>query len=53
MSAAFRSAHPEIPWQDATAMRNRLVHGYFDIDLDIVWSTTQQDVPPSPGFWKR
>jgi uncharacterized protein with HEPN domain len=45
VSAAFRSAHPEIPWQDAILMRNRLVHGYFDIDLDIVWSTAQQDVP--------
>lgn len=26
-------------------MRNRLVHGYFDIDLDVVWSTAQTDIP--------
>ncbi len=45
VSAGFRAAHPEIPWQDAVAMRNRLVHGYFDIDLDIVWSTAKLDIP--------
>jgi uncharacterized protein with HEPN domain len=50
VSAAFSSAHPEIPWQDATSMRNRLVHGYFDIDLDIVWSTARQDVPALAGL---
>lgn len=27
-------------------MRNRLIHGYFDIDLDIVWKTTVEDIPP-------
>jgi len=27
-------------------MRNRLIHGYFDIDLDIVWSTVRQELPP-------
>ncbi|MET0396018.1 MAG: HepT-like ribonuclease domain-containing protein [Longimicrobiaceae bacterium] len=45
MSAGFRAAHPQIPWQDAADMRNRLVHGYYDIDLDVVWSTAKLDVP--------
>jgi uncharacterized protein with HEPN domain len=27
-------------------MRNRLIHGYFDVNLDIVWETTQKDLPP-------
>ena len=45
ISPGFQSAHPEIPWGDASAMRNRLVHGYYDIDLDIVWSTATEDVP--------
>lgn len=45
VSAGFRAAYPEIPWADASAMRNRLVHGYYDIDLDVVWSTATDDVP--------
>ena len=34
-----------IPWQDIIAMRHRLVHSYFDINLDILWETIQQDLP--------
>jgi len=40
-----REAHPEIPWRDMIAMRNRLIHVYFDIDMDIVWSTVRQGLP--------
>ena len=36
---------PEIPWQRIVGMRNRLVHAYFDINLDIVWKTVQEDLP--------
>ena len=45
LSDAFKNAHPEISWTRIAGMRNRLVHAYLDIDLDIVWSTTQVDVP--------
>ena len=38
-------AHPEIPWTDIVAMRNRLIHAYFDIDLDRVWDTVTDDLP--------
>ena len=37
---------PQLPWRKIIAMRDRLVHAYFDINLDIVWSTLQQDLPP-------
>ncbi len=40
-----RGAHPEIDWVAASYMRNRLIHGYFDVDLDIVWETVERDVP--------
>ena len=40
-----RRTHPEIDWVAASYMRNRLIHGYFDIDLDIVWETVERDVP--------
>lgn len=35
----------EIPWPDVVGMRNRLIHGYFDINLDIVWATVQDSLP--------
>lgn len=38
--------YPEIPWKYIVGMRNRLIHGYFDIDLNIVWSTINNDIPP-------
>jgi uncharacterized protein with HEPN domain len=40
-----RAAMPAVPWADIVAMRNRLIHTYFDIDLDIVWSTIEVDLP--------
>lgn len=41
----IRQAHPAIPWRDIVGMRNRLVHGYFDIDLRLVWDTVGTDLP--------
>ena len=42
----FRERHAEIPWSGIVAMRNRLIHGYFDIDLDRVWDTVTSNLPP-------
>jgi len=41
----FVSLHPEVPWRQMSAMRNRVVHNYFEVDLDIVWSTVSHDLP--------
>ena len=41
----LRSNNPQVEWRFAVAMRNRLIHGYFDIDPEIVWNTTQNDLP--------
>jgi uncharacterized protein with HEPN domain len=41
-----RRLAPDIPWPKIIGMRNILVHGYFEIDTDIVWNAVQQDVPP-------
>ncbi|HTL89142.1 MAG TPA: HepT-like ribonuclease domain-containing protein [Leptolyngbya sp.] len=35
----------EIPWRDLIGMRNRIVHAYFDVDLEIVWKTATEDFP--------
>lgn len=45
ISSEVRQAHSDIAWEDAVRMRNRLIHGYFDVDLDLVWDTIQQDLP--------
>lgn len=42
----FRDKHNEIPWASIVAMRNRLIHVYFDIDLNRVWDTLTDDLPP-------
>lgn len=44
--ANVRRSYPEIPWQDIVDMRNKLVHEYFGIDLEVLWRTVQEDLPP-------
>jgi uncharacterized protein with HEPN domain len=41
----FRSAQPQIPWTQIIGMRNRLIDGYFDVNLDVVWKTVHDDLP--------
>jgi len=43
--AAFTEAHPEVAWRNMRGMRNRMAHGYFDIDLNVVWDTAQEWLP--------
>ncbi|NER38259.1 MAG: DUF86 domain-containing protein [Oscillatoria sp. SIO1A7] len=45
LSAEFREKHPEIPWVQIIGMRNILVHNYFEIDVEIVWSVVEKRLP--------
>ena len=45
LTEELRQAHPEVPWRRMVAMRNVLIHGYFDIDVDLVWSVAENDLP--------
>ena len=45
LSEDFRSRHPDIPWAQIVGMRHILVHDYFGIDLDEVWSVVERDLP--------
>ena len=45
VSQPTRDAMPSVPWSAAARMRDRLVHHYFDIDLDILWATVTEDLP--------
>jgi len=46
VSAETQAELPRLPWRDIIDMRHRLVHAYYDINLDIVWSTLREDLPP-------
>jgi uncharacterized protein with HEPN domain len=48
-----RELYCEIPWQETIAMRNRLIHEYFGVDLDIVWQTIEEDLEPLDKTAKR
>lgn len=43
--AEFIERHPEVPWRSMRGMRNRIAHGYFDINLDLVWETVRTALP--------
>ena len=45
VSKSFGAAHAEIPWREMIGLRNRLVHGYDDIRLDIVWQVVTERLP--------
>jgi uncharacterized protein with HEPN domain len=45
LSPELTDAHPEIPWRQIVATRNRVVHSYFDIDIDLLWTVAAIDIP--------
>lgn len=45
LSEDLRRRHPEVPWSEIIGMRNILVHDYFGLDADLVWSAVERDLP--------
>jgi uncharacterized protein with HEPN domain len=45
VSPELRAEYPQIPWAAIAGTRNRLIHAYFDVDLDVVWSIITKDLP--------
>ena len=45
LSEPTKAAHAEVPWSDPVRMRNRIVHGYWSVDLDVLVTTAQEDLP--------
>lgn len=41
----FKARHGDIPWEDIAGMRNRIIHEYFGVDLEVVWGTIRRDIP--------
>ena len=45
ISKQFTQKHSGIPWQDMAGMRDKLIHDYLDVDLDVIWRTIESDLP--------
>jgi uncharacterized protein with HEPN domain len=43
--ASVREEYPDIPWRDIAGMRDRLIHGYFSVNLERLWNTVRDDLP--------
>jgi uncharacterized protein with HEPN domain len=45
ISDTFKEKHPEVPWKDMAGMRDKLIHDYLDVDMNIVYQTVAVDIP--------
>jgi len=45
LSEKIREKYPDIPWKKIAGMRDKLIHGYFGVDMDAVWDTVEKDIP--------
>lgn len=43
---SVRTRHPEVPWSRMAGIRDKLVHEYFGVNLEVVWKTVREDLPP-------
>jgi len=41
----FIAANPSLPWPEMRGMRNRMIHHYFDVNIDVLWRTVRDDLP--------
>ena len=50
LSESFQEEHTEEPWRQIVGIRNRLIHGYRNIDNDVIWEVIQTHIPPLIAF---
>jgi uncharacterized protein with HEPN domain len=43
---SIRGRYTEIPWEDIVGMRNKVIHDYFGVDIEVIWKTLHEDLPP-------
>lgn len=43
---SVRKRHPNVPWKQMAGMRDKLIHEYFGVNHEVLWKTTQEDIPP-------
>ena len=45
LSSELKSKHQEIPWKEMAGMRDKLIHDYFGVDIEVIWKTISVDIP--------
>ncbi len=45
ISKSFRNRYPEVPWDEMAGMRDKLIHHYFGVDMEVLWLTATENVP--------
>ncbi len=53
VSQEFKDKSRNIPWKEMAGMRDKMIHGYFDLDLVTIWETVQNDIPPLKPLFKK
>jgi uncharacterized protein with HEPN domain len=43
---SMRERYVDVPWDDIIGMRNKVIHGYFGVDVEVIWKTVHEDLPP-------
>jgi len=46
ISSSFKDQHPGLPWKSMAGMRDKLIHDYFGVDLEVLWRTANENLPP-------
>ncbi|MCC6680565.1 MAG: DUF86 domain-containing protein [Phycisphaeraceae bacterium] len=46
VTESMQQSHPDIPWRQIIGTRHRLIHGYDQVDLDLLWRIATDDMPP-------
>jgi uncharacterized protein with HEPN domain len=46
VGSALREGNPDVEWKEIMRMRDKIVHHYFKLDLDVIWQTVTEDIPP-------
>jgi uncharacterized protein with HEPN domain len=53
ITVPFQKKYQNVPWSSMVAIRNRLIHGYFDVDIEILWTTMVNDILPLQRIFKK
>ena len=53
MPKDIREKHPEVPWKGMAGMRDKVIHGYFGVDMKVVWDTVKKRIPEVKPLFEK